>query len=97
MNLNSDTLDIEIIAGEKINVVIKAGGIIDHFYGYGSKDLTLLSTKDIVFRKSGYTCDRTILVKCSKSSSDLNRNLIKKITSSNEQISIFFKDYEKQA
>ena len=87
-------LKSKIIAEEKIDVVLKAGDIVDQFYGYGNKKLTLLSKKDIVFRKSDYMCDRTILIKCSKSSSDLNRNLIKKLTNSKNQISIYFKDNE---
>lgn len=84
----------KIMAGEKIYVVIKLGDAFDQFHGYGSKKLTLLSTKDLVFRKSDYICDRTILIKCSKSSNDLNRNLIKKLTNSKNQISILFKDNE---
>ncbi len=82
----------KIMAGEKINVVIKVSNVVDRFYGYGSKKLTLLNTKDLVFRKSGYVCDRTILIKCTKSSMDLNRNLIKKLTNSKNHISIIFKD-----
>lgn len=82
----------KIIAGEKIDIVIKVGQVVDHFYGYGSKKLTLLSKKDLVFRKSDYICDRTILIRCTKSSRDLNRNLIKILTSSKNRISIIFKD-----
>ena len=89
-NLNS-LLKKKIKDGEKITVLIKAGDIIDSFYGFGHKNLTLLNKKDIVFRKSNYVCDRTILIKCSKSSSDLDRNMIKKLTSSKERFSIIFK------
>jgi len=84
----------KIMAGEKIEVVIKVGENIDHFYGYGSKKLKLLSTKDLVFRKSDYICDRTILIKCTKSSRDLNRKLIKNLTNSKNHISIVFKDHD---
>jgi len=75
---------------KKINVIIKAGDIADSFYGYGNKYLTLLNKKDMVFRKSDFVCDRTILIKCSKSSSELNRNIIKKLTNSKEEFSIIF-------
>ena len=80
----------KITNGEKINVIIKAGDTTDFFYGYGNKNLTLLNKKDIVFRKSDFVCDRTILIKCSKSSSELNRNIIKKLTNSKERFSIIF-------
>ena len=81
----------KITDGEKITVIIKAGETIDSFYGFGHKNLTLLDKKDIVFRKSNYLCDRTILIKCSKSSSELDRNTIKKLTTSKEQFSLIFK------
>ncbi len=81
----------KITDGEKITVIIKAGATIDSFYGFGNKNLTFLSKKDIVFRKSDFICDRTILIKCSKSSSELDRNIIKNLTNSKEQFSIIFK------
>jgi len=81
----------KITGGEKITVIIKAGEKFDSFYGFGHKSLTLLNKKDIVFRKSDYLCDRTILIKCSKSSSELDRNTIKKLISSKERFSIIFK------
>ena len=80
----------KITNGEKIRVIIKTGSDIESFYGFGHKNLTLLNKKDIVFRKSDYICDRTILIKCSKSSNELNRNIIKKLTNSKERFSIIF-------
>jgi hypothetical protein len=77
--------------GDKIKVVIKVDDIVDSFYGYGSGKLTLLSKKDLVFRKSNYICDRTILIKCSKSSKDLNRDLISKLSNSKKNFLILFK------
>ena len=81
----------KITDGEKITVIIKTGDTIESFYGFGHKDLTLRDKKDMVFRKSDFICDRTILIKCSKSSSELNRNIIKKLTNSKERFSIIFK------
>ena len=81
----------KILNGDKIDVVIKADDFIDSFCGYGNKSLTLLSKKDIVFRKSNFICDRTILIKCTKSSIDLNRYLIKKLNNAKQKISIDFR------
>ncbi|GAH21114.1 unnamed protein product [marine sediment metagenome] len=89
-DLNS-VLKKKVKNGEKIDVVIKIDDITDSFYGYGNKNLTLLSKKDLVFRKSNYICDRTILINCTKSSRELNRNIISKLTNSKKQISILFK------
>ena len=76
--------------GEKITVIIKMRDAVESFYGFGNKNLTMLNKKDMVFRKSDFICDRTILIKCSKSSSELNRNIIKKLTNSKERFSIIF-------
>jgi hypothetical protein len=77
--------------GEKVDVIIKVDEISDSFYGYGNKKLTLLSKKDIVFRKSDFICDRTILINCTKSSNELSRNIIKRLINPKKQFSIFFK------
>lgn len=77
--------------GAKIDVIIKVDEICDSFCGYGNKKLTLLSKKDIVFRKSDFICDRTILVNCTKSSNELSRNIIKRLVNPKKQFSILFK------
>lgn len=70
----------EIIKAEsKIKINIKLDDLTDSFYGFGNKKLTLLNKKDIVFRKSDYICDRTVLINCSKSSNELNNKLINKL------------------
>jgi hypothetical protein len=45
--------------------------------GKGSEKLTLKHTKDIVLRKSAFTCSRTIAINCDKASSDIPRDFIK--------------------
>ncbi|MFO7795983.1 MAG: DUF371 domain-containing protein [Promethearchaeati archaeon] len=77
--------------GGRIEVLIKLKGLSDRFYGFGHKNLILSNKKDLVFRKSNYICDRTVLINCSKSSSELSRNLIKKIRDSNRKFLIIFK------
>ena len=77
--------------GAKIEVEIQVGEYHDNFYGFGSKLLPLSHMLALVFRKSDFICDRTVLINCSKSSSDLNRNLVKCLTSSNKEIKLTFK------
>ncbi|GAH38768.1 unnamed protein product, partial [marine sediment metagenome] len=55
------------------------------------KKLSLTDKKDIVFRKSDFVCDRTILIKCTKSSSELNRNLINKLMVRGKRFCMIFK------
>ncbi|MHA1106788.1 MAG: DUF371 domain-containing protein [Promethearchaeota archaeon] len=77
--------------GARIEVVIQVEDFKDKFHGFGSKSLPLSHKSDLVFRKSDFICDRTVLINCSKSSSDLNRNLVKSLTSSNKEIKLTFK------
>lgn len=76
--------------GKKIKVTLKIENLQDSFHGFGNKELRLLDKDDIVFRKSSYVCDRTILVNCTKSSNDINRELIEKLKAPGKRLSILF-------
>jgi hypothetical protein len=89
IDLNTN-LKKEIQKGKKVKVIIKTGNIIDFFYGHGHQDLKLLSKDAIVFRKSNFICDRTVLINCTKSSLEISRDLIEKIKNPQEKISIIF-------
>jgi hypothetical protein len=89
-NLNSKLKNF-IRKGCKINVIIRSGDLTDSFYGFGSKSLTLIDKEDLVFRKSNFICDRTVLINCSKASIDLKSNLIEKLKNPNVKFSIIFK------
>ncbi|TXT63894.1 MAG: hypothetical protein BAJALOKI1v1_650016 [Promethearchaeota archaeon] len=88
-------LKVAIKNGQKIEVTIQTENKKDCFVGYGHKDLPLRHKKDIVFRKSNYICDRTVLINCSKSSRELSRELITEILSPDAQIYITFNDWKK--
>lgn len=79
-----------IFCEKKIKVKIKVDNISDTFFGFGHKNLKLLSHKDLVFRKSDYICDRTVLIKCSKSSNELDSNIIEKMKIPQKKILILF-------
>ena len=78
-----------------IRVLIEVDDIIDSFIGYGDEKLHLKSENDMVFRKSSYICDRTVLINCTKSSMDLNRELIKKLNDPNKKFTIKFQELSK--
>ncbi|TFG16486.1 MAG: DUF371 domain-containing protein [Promethearchaeota archaeon] len=78
--------------GKKLTIVIKLENQIDTFYGYGHSCLKLLNTNEMVFRKSDYICDRTVLILCSKASNELNRPLIEKIKGSKKKFLVQFLD-----
>ena len=88
-DLNNELKAI-ISKGKKIKVTLKVENITETFYGFGSEKLLLLDKKDIVFRKSSFICDRTILINCTKSSSDLSRDIIKLLNNPVKKITITF-------
>ena len=92
IDLNSE-LKERINNEEKLMVIFKVEAISDSILGYGSNKLTLLSSKDMVFRKSNFICDRTILINCTKSSNELNRQLIELLRNKEQKIEITFKIY----
>jgi len=80
---------------EIIKVSIKIGGLIDFFYGEGNENLTLLDNKDMVFRKSDFICDRTILINCTKSSRELNRDIVKNLKVNGNKFFLIFEKIDK--
>ena len=89
VDLNSN-LKVLLKLGEKFKINVIVGEYKDYFYGYGHPKLTLLDKKDMVFRKSKFICDRTVLIKCTKSSNELNKLLIENIKTNNEKLLIEF-------
>ena len=61
----------------KITFSIRAGNKKFTIQGNGSKKLSLKHTKDIVLRKSAFTCSRTIAINCDYASSDIPRDFVK--------------------
>ena len=47
--------------------------------GRGSCDLSVLDQRDIVIRKSGFCCPRTLSVLCDKAASDMPSEMVKKL------------------
>ena len=58
---------------------IKVGNEKFSIRGKGSEKLTLKHAKDIVLRKSAFTCSRTLAINCDKASDDIPRSIVKKL------------------
>jgi len=86
----NDAIKKKIRQGMRFLVIIKIDEICDSFYGYGDPNLTLLNDHEMVFRKSNFICDRTVLIRCSKASNELNSKLINKIKDQKRRFSILF-------
>jgi len=81
----------QIKSGKKFKVILKVDDIQDYFYGFGNKKLRLLDRNDMVFRKSNFICDRTVLINCSKSSIEVKRNLTRNLRKPKTKLLIIFK------
>ncbi|TFG28397.1 MAG: DUF371 domain-containing protein [Promethearchaeota archaeon] len=90
----NQNLKSQLNQGKKFKIILKVRDQIDHFYGYGHSNLTLLDKRDMVFRKSKFICDRTVLINCTKSASELNRKLIGYLKNKDEKLSILFEKLE---
>ncbi|MFX0035052.1 MAG: DUF371 domain-containing protein [Candidatus Hermodarchaeota archaeon] len=91
----NENLKQKIKDGNKIKITLKLEDLQDSFFGFGSKDLRLLNKKDMVFRKSNFICDRTVLVNCNKSSNEISRELIEKLKNPGKKLSIIFETNER--
>ena len=81
-------LKAQIKNGKRFKVILKVDDIQDHFSGFGNRKLRLLDKNDMVFRKSNFICDRTVLINCSKSSVEISRDLTKTLRNSNTKLTI---------
>lgn len=60
----------------EVEIFLPDYGLKDVLTGYGSEKLTLNHPTDVVIRKSGYVCPRTLLVSSTKAARDINREIV---------------------
>jgi len=72
----------------KFVITLRVDHLSDTFEGYGSEKLLLLDEEDMVFRKSTFVCERTVLINCTKAARDINRVLIERLTNPGKKLSI---------
>jgi len=72
----------------KLTILIEAGGIIDQVNAYGSPRLILSHPTDMVVRKSGYVCNRTLAVHADKAAQDLSKALVEKLKNPEQKVKI---------
>lgn len=62
--------------GSEMSLMIRLPDLAEEVRGFGHPDLTLADPVDMVFRKSGYLCPRTVFILADKAASDLSRRLV---------------------
>lgn len=67
------------LKGDTMTVVIEAAGHSERIKGRGSGALTFADEKEMVIRKSGYVCGRTLMINSDKAAVDLDRDLVEEL------------------
>jgi len=66
-------------AETRIRITFESDGVKDVAYAYGSPKLTFTHKSDMVVRKSGFACPRTLAVHADKAASGLDRRIMEKL------------------
>jgi len=72
----------------KITAIIEVDGEREIVRANGSPRLSFTHPMDLVIRKSGYICGRTVAVGADKAASDFSRKLVEKMRSSSQEIEV---------
>ena len=72
----------------KLTITIEADGTTEQVTAEGSPQLTLKHPTDMVIRKSGYVCSRTLAVHADKAACDLSRDLVEKLKNPEQKVKV---------
>ncbi|MBW6461922.1 MAG: DUF371 domain-containing protein [DPANN group archaeon] len=61
----------------KVTIEIEAEGVVDKVSGFGHPDITLTDKNEIVIRKSGFVCRRTLCVNSDKAAKDVDVRIVR--------------------
>lgn len=75
-------------ADAQITVTIRAGELEETVKAKGSPKLTFTHATDLVVRKSGYVCGRTLAINADKTASDFSRKLVEKLKDPNQEVKV---------
>lgn len=81
-------------SGARFEIFFQAGDLIERIKGKGHPMLALTHPSDMVFRKSDFISDRTVLIRCDKSAQEIDRDLIAlmRIPNTIMEVNLYFVD-----
>jgi len=74
--------------GAHITVTIEASELKEIVKANGSPQLKFMHPTDLVVRKSGYVCGRTLAIGADKAASDFSRELVEKLKDPGQEITV---------
>jgi len=75
----------------KLTILIEAGDVVDAITASGNSKLILTHPTDMVVRKSGYICNRTLAIRADKAACDLSRKLVERLRNPKQKVRITLK------
>lgn len=72
----------------QIAVTVRAGELEETVRAKGSPKLTFTHATDLVVRKSGYVCGRTLAINADKAAIDFSRKLVEKLKDPNQEVKV---------
>jgi len=72
----------------RITVILDADGRKEVSIGRGTRQLSFTHPSDLVVRKSGFICGRTLMTHSNKSASDFSRSFVNRLRDPNTKIEI---------
>ena len=72
----------------RITITIEAGDLNEVIVAHGSPHLLFTHPTDLVVRKSGYICNRTIAINANKAASDLSNQLVETLQDPRQRVQI---------
>ena len=74
--------------GAQITVIIEADELKETVKAKGSPQLQFTHPTDLVVRKSGYVCGRTLAIRADKAAIDFSRKLVEKLKDPNQEVKV---------
>lgn len=87
-DLNKKTKDAIKIQGSKITLIIDIGDGFFEIHGFGDPRLPLSHPRDIVVRKSGHICERTLMLFADKAACDMHPEFVKQLQNPRQSVNI---------
>ncbi|HDQ06159.1 MAG TPA: DUF371 domain-containing protein [Candidatus Bathyarchaeota archaeon] len=74
--------------GARITVTVEVAEHKETAKAKGSSKLTFTHPTDLVVRKSGYVCGRTLAIRADKAASDFSRKLVEKLRNPDQEVKV---------
>jgi hypothetical protein len=72
----------------KLTILIETGEVAEVAHAFGTLQLILTHSTDMVIRKSNYVCNRTLAIQADKAACDLSRKLVQRLKKPEQKVKI---------